>query len=76
MSPMPQLPQIKQPPMTTQTVSSSQVTKLPGLAPKNMKDPKKVAQQLKNGEVRAQTLDMLKFNENGQWSLHKVDDPK
>ena len=44
--------------------------KMPGIAPKSNKDPKKVAQQLRDGHVRAQTLNMLKSD--GQWSSEDI----
>jgi len=45
------------------------------------KDPKKMAEQLKNPDSKKIAMDniksganLLKFNENGQWSLTKVED--
>jgi hypothetical protein len=44
--------------------------KIPGLAPDGKKDPKKIAQQIKEGSMSTKTQKvMLKFDKNGQWSL-------
>lgn len=63
---MPKLPNIK-------TANTS--SKLPGLMPASAKDPKKVAQQLKNKSVKPSTsMEMIKFEDNGQWNLVKKKD--
>ena len=45
--------------------------KLPGIAPASNKDPKKMAEQLKNPRPKKPKVEMLKFDKNGQWSLDK-----
>jgi len=42
-------------------------TKIPGMAPKSQKDPTKVAQQLKNPDLKPKAK--ISFAKNGQWSL-------
>ena len=49
--------------------------KIPGMTPSSKKDPAKVAQQLKNKELKPKT-EMTSFNSGGQWSLNKQDLPK
>lgn len=39
--------------------------KLPGMAPKSKKDPKKMAEQLKNVELKPK----IKIAANGQWKM-------
>lgn len=50
--------------------------KLPGVAPASTKDPKKMAEQLKNPRPKKPKIEMLKFDKNGQWSLDKEDEQK
>ena len=40
-------------------------TKIPGMAPNSKKDPKKIAEQLKNAELKPK----IKIARNGQWSM-------
>jgi hypothetical protein len=43
-----------------------------GVGPESKKDPKKVAEQIKNGSMSTKTQKvMLKIEQNGQWSLEK-----
>lgn len=44
-----------------------------GQAPASKKDPTKIAEQLKNPRPGAVKVDVLKFEDNGQWSLEKAD---
>jgi hypothetical protein len=70
---MPVLPTIKPPKLSGSRASPTPKTpKLPGIAPRSKKDPKKMAEQLKNPTERKQTLEFLKFDHNGQWSLQKA----
>ena len=68
---LPALPSIEQPKPPKLRTPSKQ-TKLPGVAPKTKKDPKKIAEQIRNPTQRKQTLEVLKFDKNGQWSLEKA----
>lgn len=45
--------------------------KLPGVAPASTKDPKKMAEQLKNPRPKKPKIEVLKVEKNGQWSLEK-----
>jgi len=47
-------------------------TKLPGVAPVSGKDPKKMAEQLKNPRPTKPKVEVLKVEKNGQWSLEKA----
>jgi hypothetical protein len=77
-SPLPELPKIKEikpisaPSMTPPKPS----TKMPGMAPPSKKNPRKVAEQIKNGQVRAEAMASLKRSNNDQWSLAKDDSTK
>jgi hypothetical protein len=48
-------------------------TKLPGIAPVSGKDPKKMAEQLKNPRPTKPRVEVLKVEKNGQWSLDKAE---
>jgi hypothetical protein len=50
---------------------SAKPAKLPGVAPASGKDPKKMAEQLKNPRPTKPKVEILKTDKNGQWSLHK-----
>lgn len=65
----PTLPSIKtiQPPSLT--VKKPKAPEIPGVPPISGKDPKKMAEQLKNPTERKAKIEMLKFDNNGQWSL-------
>lgn len=70
---MPALPTIQPPKLSgTRASPTPKSPKLPGIAPRSKKDPKKIAEQLKNPTERKQTLEFLKFDHNGQWSLQKA----
>lgn len=70
---LPKLPTPKQPTPPPMTASSSAAPKIGiGQGPNSKKDPKKVAQQIKDGSMSTKTQNtMLKFDSNGQWSLDK-----
>jgi hypothetical protein len=38
-------------------------------APNSKKDPKKIAQQIKDGSMSTKTQKLIKVDKNGQWSL-------
>ena len=74
-APLPELPKIKQMGVTSMAPPAMPKTpKMPGMNPKTKKDPKKVAQQIKQGHVKTQALEMLMFNEAGQWDIAKNED--
>lgn len=50
-------------------ISKPAVPKLPGVAPTSHKDPDKVAQQLKNPDLKPKTK--VAMAKSGQWSLNK-----
>lgn len=51
--------------------------KIPGgMAPESKKDPVKVAEQLKNPKPKGAKVEVLKVEDNGQWSLEKADQTK
>lgn len=59
-------------PLSMPSMSSTAApTKIPGVAPPSGKDPKKVAEQLKNPRPKKVKVEILKFEKNGQWSLEK-----
>lgn len=61
---------IKPPQIGTRPKSVFKPTKLPGVAQSQKKDPKKVAEQIREGTTRFNALEMLKFDHNGQWKLY------
>ena len=64
------LPSVK--PLSISSSSGSAVkSKLPGVAPASGKDPKKMAEQLKNPRPKKPKVEILKTDKNGQWSLNK-----
>jgi len=68
------VPALKQPSLSLPKPSIKQpsVNKIPsGLPPPSKKDPVKVAQQLKNPNPGKVNVEVLKIEENGQWSLDK-----
>jgi hypothetical protein len=68
------VPAIKQPtlkPLSMPSIKSSASPKIPGIAPPSNKDPKKMAEQLKNPRPKKPKTEMIKFDSGGQWSLHK-----
>ena len=70
---LPLLPSIKQPSLAS---SKPKAPKLPGIKPGSAKDPKKMAEQLKNPNQRQAAMkqaDILKCDHNGQWKIEKAD---
>lgn len=67
------VPALKLPTVKPISVSSTSAvkSKLPGVAPASGKDPKKMAEQLKNPRPKKPKIEMLKVDKNGQWSLEK-----
>ena len=61
------MPSVK--PLSMPSLSTPPPTKIPGLSPPSNKDPKKVAQQLKNPRPKKPNMEILKTDQNGQWSL-------
>ena len=75
---IPSLPKIRPPAPPSMTPKLGNKTKLPGVAPTTQKDPKKIAQQIKDGSMSTKTQkimlkgeECLKVEANGQWSLEK-----
>lgn len=75
---IPPIKPISPPPMTV----SHAPTNIPKPGPDSKKDPKKIAQQIKDGSMSTKTQktlgqvsksEILKFNKSGQWSLDKAD---
>jgi hypothetical protein len=66
---LPAIPSIKPPPPPSMK-SGGKETKLPAPAPNSKKDPRKIAQQIKDGVMTNKTQRaLLKFDQNGQWTL-------
>ena len=77
----PLVPALNLPPVKPLSISASggssvKPPKLPGVAPASGKDPKKMAQQLKNPRPKAPKVEVLKTDKNGQWSLDKGEEDK
>lgn len=71
--PLPTIPGLKKP--TPPSMTPNIPNKMPGVAPEAKKDPKKIAQQIKDGSMSTKTQKiMLKTAKNGQWTLES--DPK
>lgn len=77
---IPQLPAIK-PPTPPSMKASIKGTKLPGVSPDSKKDPRKVAQQIKDGSMSTKTQKLMfkaeeciKVDKNGQWTIEKTED--
>lgn len=68
---LPKLPTTSPPPPPSMKASTGQAPKISnGEGPNSKKDPKKVAEQIKNGSMSTKTQKvMLKFEKNGQWSM-------
>lgn len=74
-SPMQSIPKIE--PVKAPSIKPSKASeaKLPGVAPDAKKDPKKIAQQIKDGSMSTKTQkvmlksETLHIADNGQWSL-------
>jgi hypothetical protein len=71
------VPSLKMPtvkPLSMPSVSAGSSTVLPGVAPPSNKDPKKMAEQLKNPRpTKPPKIEVLKVEKNGQWSLEHVE---
>jgi len=66
------LPTLK--PLSMPSASSAPAkSKLPGVAPATGKDPKKMAEQLKNPRPVKPKVEVLKFENNGQWRVEELD---
>ena len=68
---LPKLPGIKPPASPSLTPSAATAPKIgTGEGPNSKKDPKKMAQQIKDGTMSTKTQKaMLKTAKNGQWTL-------
>lgn len=76
MAALPQIPTPKQPSPPSMTPSSAKAPKIStGEGPNSKKDPKKVAEQIKNGSMSTKTQKvMLKADSvTGQWYLEPTD---
>ena len=74
---VPTIPAIKPPPPPSlkPSVKAGSSDKIPGMAPTGKKDPKKIAEQIKSGEMSTKTQKvMLKAHQNGQWYLDGKDE--
>ena len=59
------------------TGSTEASAKMPGMAPDAKKDPRKIAQQIKDGSMSNKTQKvMLKFDNNGQWTIQNAGEVK
>lgn len=72
---VPTIPPIKPPAPPSLTPAKSAAPKIGiGAGPNSKKDPKKVAQQIKDGTMTTKTQKvMLKTDKNGQWRLEPTD---
>lgn len=72
---LPKLPTASPPPPPPLKAPAGQAPKISnGEGPNSKKDPKKVAEQIKNGSMSTKTQKiLLKFEKNGQWSM--ADEP-
>ena len=76
-SPMPSLPKLpghkpmQAPSMTPGKAAAPKIGT--GEGPNSKKDPRKVAQQIKDGAMSTKTIKMVKADKNGQWSF--ADEP-
>lgn len=69
------VPALKPPTLKTPSIKPAATAKIPsGLPPPSKKDPVKVAQQLKNPNPGKVNVEVLKVENNGQWTLTKADD--
>jgi len=64
--PLPKIQAIRHP-----SAAPVKPTKAPGMNPNSKKDPKKIAEQLKNGEAQKMKMPLLKTHANGQWTLEE-----
>lgn len=68
------VPALKIPPVKSLSMpaaGSTKAPKLPGVSPASGKDPKKMAEQLKNPRPTKAKVEVMKTDKNGQWSLEK-----
>jgi hypothetical protein len=65
------LPAVKPLSISASSGGSVKPPKLPGVAAASGKDPKKMAEQLKNPRPTKPKVEVLKTDKNGQWSLNK-----
>ena len=72
---LPTIPAIKPPSPPSMTPGAATAPKIAmGTGPNSKKDPKKVAQQIKDGSMSTKTQKvMLKADKNGQWYLEPTD---
>lgn len=68
---LPTIPAIKPPAPPSMKAAPGKAPKIgSGAGPDSKKDPKKIAEQIKNGSMSTKTQKvMLKFEKNGQWSM-------
>lgn len=69
---LPKLPEIK--PTPAPSISSGatlKTPKMPGINPGSKKDPRKVAEQLKQGKTQQKMMPKLEISKSGQWSLNE-----
>lgn len=64
----PTMPNMMKQPRMPRTTGRNPL-KMPGVAAAQKKDPAKVAQQIREGTTRFNALEVLKFDDNGQWKL-------
>lgn len=72
---LPSIPPLKQPPKPSMTPPKVNAKMGQGVSPNSKKDPKKVAQQIKDGSMSTKTQKvMLKADsQTGQWYLEPTD---
>lgn len=71
------VPAIKPPSLKTPKIKQPSASKIPSaLPPPSKKDPVKVAEQLKNPNPGKVNVEILKVEDNGQWTLRKADATK
>jgi hypothetical protein len=65
------MPSVKPLSMPSATSAVPKQPKMPGISPTSNKDPKKMAEQLRNPKQKKPKIEVLKVEKNGQWSLEK-----
>lgn len=63
---VPALPKISSP-ATPSMTAGNKPAKIPGMNPDSKKDPKKIAEQIKDGTIKRPAL--IKAYANGQWKI-------
>jgi len=58
-------------PLSIDTPAAPKAAKMPGVSPGSNKDPRKMAEQLKNPKPMKPKIEVLKVEKNGQWQLEK-----